>query len=303
MCYLRCSSYSYGKVCKAVSGYYGCDKCNQRGSWDGRITYPETNNLAMRTDQSFRECWQPEHHQEEEISPFSVLPIDMIKSFPIDYMHQSCLGVMKKLLLLWTRGRTDFRISSGDVTRVSGRLETLKKSIPDCFARKPRSLQEIDRWKATEFRQFAIYTGKIVLKGILQEQLYEHFLSKKKNFSPPNLERHHRQIDFLRTVNHPKIRYLCLRSGGSLGDGIRRMLKKIGDNSLWEYYSYKGRKGKLKFQQLLINDVIIRACSKAYPNQKSQSVEDMIAVTLKHAPDREKTVNQVRSQREEQPSE
>ncbi len=33
------------------------------------------------------------------------------------------------------------------------------------------------------------------------------------------------------------------------------------------------------------------ACSKAYPHQKSQSVEDMIAVTLKHA--REKTVNQV----------
>jgi len=43
-----------------------------------------------------------------------------------------------------------------------------------------------------------------------------------------------------------------------LGDGIRRMLKKIGDNSLWTHYSYIRRKGKLKFQQLLINDVIIR---------------------------------------------
>lgn len=165
------------KCIKQFSGYYGCDKCDQRGSWEGRMTYPETNNLTMRTDQSFRECWQPEHHQEEEISPFSVLPIDMIKSFPIDYMHQSCLGVMKKLLLLWTRGRTDFRMSSGDVTSVSERLVSLKKSIPDCFARKPRGLQEIDRWKATEFRQFAIYTGKIVLKGILQDHLYAHFLS------------------------------------------------------------------------------------------------------------------------------
>ncbi|KAK7130402.1 hypothetical protein R3I93_019896 [Phoxinus phoxinus] len=164
------------KCVKQFSGYYGCDRCNQRGSWDGRITYPETNNLTMRTDESFRECWQPEHHQEEQISPFSVLPIDMIKSFPIDYMHQSCLGVMKKLLLLWTRGRTDFRMSSGDVTSVSERLVTLKKSIPDCFARKPRDLKEIERWKATEFRQFALYTGKIVLKGVLNDQLYEHFL-------------------------------------------------------------------------------------------------------------------------------
>ncbi len=54
------------------------------------------------------------------------------------------------------------------------------------------------------------------------------------------------------------MRYLCLQRGGSLGDGIRRMLHKIGENSLWAEYSYKGRKGKRPFQKLLINDVIIR---------------------------------------------
>ncbi|RXN15279.1 hypothetical protein ROHU_028199 [Labeo rohita] len=66
------------------------------------------------------------------------------------------------------------------------------------------------------------------------------------------------------------------------------MLSKIGENSLWAKYSYKGRKGKRPFQHLLINDVIIRACSEVYPQQKSQQVEEMIAVTLKHAPHREK---------------
>ncbi|RXN36598.1 transposase domain-containing protein [Labeo rohita] len=164
------------KCVKQFSGYYGCDRCTQRGSWEGRMTYPEVDNLNLRTDQSFRECWQPEHHQEEKISPFSVLPVDMVKSFPIDYMHQSCLGVMKKLLLMWTRGKTEYRMSSGDVACVSERLEALRKFIPDCFARKARGLQEIERWKATEFRQFALYTGKIVLKGALQGHLYEHFL-------------------------------------------------------------------------------------------------------------------------------
>lgn len=34
------------------------------------------------------------------------------------------------------------------------------------------------------------------------------------------------------------------------------------------------------------------ACSKVFAHQKSQSVGEMIAVTLKHAPDRAKTANQ-----------
>ena len=93
---------------KLFSGYYGCNKCNQKGAWDGRMLYPEMNSLTLRTNQSFRECWQPEHHH-ESISPFCSLPIDMVHSFPADYMHQCCLGVMEKLLLLWTRGKTEVR--------------------------------------------------------------------------------------------------------------------------------------------------------------------------------------------------
>lgn len=101
---------------KLYSGYYGCDKCTQKGIWAGRMLYPEVDDLTLRTDQSFRECWQPEHHHAEKTSPFCILPIDMVRSFPADYMHQCCLGVMRKLLFLWTRGKTATRMSRGQMT-------------------------------------------------------------------------------------------------------------------------------------------------------------------------------------------
>ncbi|KAF4097098.1 hypothetical protein G5714_023067 [Onychostoma macrolepis] len=165
------------KSIKLCSGYYGCDKCTQKGVWDGhRVIYPEINHLTLRTDQTFRDQSQEEHHLSSVLSPFCQLPINMIEQFPADYMHQCCLGVMRKMILMWLRGPLGIRLSSGHVKQVSLQLLKLKACIPNVFARKPRGLDEIDRWKATELRQFALYTGKIVLKGIIAEQLYEHFL-------------------------------------------------------------------------------------------------------------------------------
>ena len=100
----------------------------------------------------------------------------MVTKFPVDYMHQVCLGVMKKLLLLWIRGKRLVRISAGQVMEISNTLVSLKKFIPSCLARTPRGLDEIDRWKATEFRQFLLYSGAIALSGVLGDDLYNHFL-------------------------------------------------------------------------------------------------------------------------------
>jgi len=111
------------------------------------------------------------------MSPFLSLPLDMVEQFLIDYMHQACQGVMKKLITVWIRGDRKVRMSAGQINEVSQRLLSLRKAIPSCFARKPRNLVDIDRWKATELRQFAVYTGKIVLKGILADQLYDHFMA------------------------------------------------------------------------------------------------------------------------------
>lgn len=48
------------KSIKQYSGYYGCDKCTQKGLWDGHhVIYPDVSNLNLRTDRSFREKTPP----------------------------------------------------------------------------------------------------------------------------------------------------------------------------------------------------------------------------------------------------
>lgn len=162
------------KNIKLYSGYYGCDKCSQKGAYLGRMTYPETENFNLRSDTSFRNQQNPEHHH--GITPFCDTPLNMIKGFPADYMHQVCLGVQKRILLAWMRGKKETRISVCHVKEISERLRSMQRFIPKVFARKPRGLDEIDRWKATEYRQFLLYTGKIVLQGIIPDDLYNHFL-------------------------------------------------------------------------------------------------------------------------------
>ena len=100
------------------------------------MLYPEMDSLTLRTNQSFRECWQPEHHHAERISPFCSLPIDMVHSFwgPSEPPFPSVLPA-----------------SQGDwMTLTAERLPN---------------------------RQFLLYTGKIVLQGVLGEDLFEHFMA------------------------------------------------------------------------------------------------------------------------------
>ena len=59
---------------------------------------------------------------------------------------------------------------------ISDDLLSLKRLLPSEFSRKPRSLFEFRQWKATEFRQFLLYTGPVVLKGRLTQALYKNFM-------------------------------------------------------------------------------------------------------------------------------
>lgn len=159
---------------KGHTGYFACSKCIQEGDFVcNRMTYLETDNI-LRTNDMFRNRTQIEHHTGDSI--LEKFNIGMVSQIPIDYMHLVCLGVVKRLLQLWLKGSKNVRLSTEDVQSVSCHLFTIKKFIPSEFKRKPRNLRDMDRWKATEFRQFLLYTGYIVLKSVISPLCYNHFL-------------------------------------------------------------------------------------------------------------------------------
>ena len=102
--------------------------------------------------------------------------INLIADFPLDYMHLLYLGVMRRLLSQWLNGCPPYKISGHANEVISKRLESLRQYIPREFSRRPRGLAEMERWKATEFRQFLLYTGVVVLKDVLDDSMYHHFM-------------------------------------------------------------------------------------------------------------------------------
>lgn len=160
------------KNVKQYSGYYGCDKCIQSGVWEGKMTYPDLNS-PVRSDEDFVNRVQPEHHKGQ--SPFEGI-VGMVTQFPLDYMHLVCLGVVRRLILSWLKGNFKVRIGGSVSKQISTMLYSFRHFIPVEFARKPRGFGEIERWKATEFRQFLLYTGPVVLRQFLNDILYKNFM-------------------------------------------------------------------------------------------------------------------------------
>ena len=139
------------------------------------MTFPLTS-CPLRSDNDFDAMSDEDHHLDDLHSPLVQLSIGMVTSFPLDYMHLVCLGIMKKLLGHWMRGPLPIRLQSHCVQQISENLVSLRKFIPSEFCRKPRELADFDRFKATEFRQILLYTGPIVFRHMISEDMYKHFM-------------------------------------------------------------------------------------------------------------------------------
>ena len=163
------------KCVKSHSGYSSCEKCSQRGEWEGKVIFPEVD-CPLRTDDQFDRKEDEDHHLPNTSSPLENLAIGMVSQFPLDPMHLLYLGVTRRLLMAWLKGPLSVRLPAATVTNVSNFLLQLGQHIPSEFARKPRALSEIDRWKATEFRLFLCYVGPVTVSKFVKDDIYKHFM-------------------------------------------------------------------------------------------------------------------------------
>lgn len=172
-----CDTPARAYICniKGHTGYYCCGKCQIKGRpCDNRVVYTELN-CEIRTNEQFRNQTFSKHHN--GTTPLTQLPIDLVQDLPFEYMHLVCLGVTRKILLLWMRGKPGkYKLHKPAIDELSDAHLSLVLQTPIEFTRKPRSLWEIDRWKATELRMFLLYTGPLILKYHLPEKIYSHFM-------------------------------------------------------------------------------------------------------------------------------
>ncbi|KAE9523059.1 hypothetical protein AGLY_016541, partial [Aphis glycines] len=142
---------------KGHNAYFGCTLCIEEGTYmDHRMTYPGLD-APLRTDESFISKRDEDYHKGNSL--LVQLPINIINTVVLDYMHNVCLGVVKRLIEFWVKGNKLVRLEKDRKDKINN-----------------EALDEIEYYKATELRTFLLYTGQIVLKGNLKKKFYYHFL-------------------------------------------------------------------------------------------------------------------------------
>lgn len=107
----------------------------------------------------------------------------MIKDIIIaDSLHLFDLGIMRRCIRGWTHGSFNFtkknqtKFDDKQIRRLSELLESVNSTKPSDINRAIRGLKFLKFWKGTEYRTLLLYTGMVVLKEILSDEVYEHFM-------------------------------------------------------------------------------------------------------------------------------
>lgn len=87
---------------------------------------------------------------------------------------------MKKIMNFWLSGTPISKVvhlSNNKISLLTNNLLAIRSFVTKDFARRPRSIDFLKRWKATELRQLLLYTAPVVLHDVLHQQVYSHVMT------------------------------------------------------------------------------------------------------------------------------
>uniref|UniRef100_A0A182N4L1 Transposase domain-containing protein n=1 Tax=Anopheles dirus TaxID=7168 RepID=A0A182N4L1_9DIPT len=167
---------SFAKGVQGHTGRNSCLKCCCKGeTLDRRVVFVDTN-APRRTDEAFRNGEYGLH--QTGTTPLIDLPnFDIIEGIiSCERLHQIDIGVTKKMLKIFydgvLPGRRRWNRQQRDI--IDRRLNSI--IFPMEAYRKLPVLEELSSWKGSECKTFLHYAAPVVLKGILSDEEYKHFM-------------------------------------------------------------------------------------------------------------------------------
>lgn len=182
-------------VCNSVqyNGKYGCCKCLQPGE-----TYKTSQRGHVHVFPFNKDCPEGQLRTHEETVQDSLTALstnttshgikgptflqsltyyNLVKGVCIDYMHGVLLGVVRLLMTLWfsSQKKDGYGSISNMVDLVDLRLRHIKP--PNTISRVPRSIKDhLKHWKASELKSWLLYYSLPILKDLLLDDYYQHYL-------------------------------------------------------------------------------------------------------------------------------
>ncbi|KYQ56129.1 hypothetical protein ALC60_04952, partial [Trachymyrmex zeteki] len=139
-------------------------------------------NAELRTNTSFRNKSDKNFHKGTTL--FENINIGLVSQIPLDGMHLVFLGVMKKLITFWMRGPKNIRFSDDEKKVINEEILFLKNSVPVDFSRLPRSLEDIEYFKANKKK---VQTTKYPLQQICNRLKEQEQVTEQNNENFPIL--------------------------------------------------------------------------------------------------------------------
>ncbi|XP_041933543.1 uncharacterized protein LOC121696241 [Alosa sapidissima] len=173
------------------NGSYGCGCCLNEGlvvaKGRGFTRVYDNVPAQLRTHEQIINCGEEavENNVEHVLGVKMVSPLillhssgfgfDMVKSFPVDYMHAVLLGVTKHFLDLWFNSK--YHESPWYIGTAKNKIDKKLLSLtpPSDVPRVPRTVESAQKWKTAECRSWLLFYSLPVLNLILPNKYLKHW--------------------------------------------------------------------------------------------------------------------------------